>query len=196
VAVVGPIRPATSPTRRIENCGSERVGAADGPDTGPAKAVPAVDQESADPLTLVRETTYGTAGLPDAPQLWMFVDPFCAYSIRAMQQLDPYVRAGKVRLSVIPVAVLDYEDQGRSTPAAKIMVSEPQAQMVADWVGGSLTGTPPTDATAALDRNMAVADALHLRGTPMLIWKTVDGSSGRSDGIPPDFNAVIASIGH
>jgi hypothetical protein len=30
---------------------------------------------------------------------------------------------------------------------------------------------------------MAVADALHLRGTPMLIWKTADGWSGRSDGI-------------
>jgi thiol:disulfide interchange protein DsbG len=162
---------------------------------GPANTVPAID-ESADPLSLVQTTTYGTTGAPDAPQLWMFVDPFCAYSIRAMQQLEPYVEAGKVRLSVIPLSVLDYEDQGRSTPAAKIMVSEREDQMVADWVGGSLTGTPPSDATAAVDRNMAVAEALRLRGTPMLIWKTANGSLGRSDGIPPDLNAVIASIGH
>lgn len=166
-----------------------------GPAAGSPNTPAAVD-EGVDPLSLVRKTIYGTTGSPDAPQLWMFVDPFCAYSIRAMHQLEPYVQAGKVRLSVIPLSVLDYEDQGRSTPAAKIMVGEPTDQMVADWVGGNLTGPPPSDATAALARNMAVAEALHLRGTPMLLWKTADGSSGRSDGIPPDLNAVIASLGH
>jgi thiol:disulfide interchange protein DsbG len=160
------------------------------------KATPAADQGDGDPFTLVRETTYGTVGSPTAPQLWMFVDPFCAYSIRAMQKLEPYVQAGKVRLSVIPLSVLDYEDQGRSTLAAKIMVSEPKDEMVADWVGGSLTGTPPPGAAAMLERNVVVAEALHLRGTPTLIWKTADGSPGRSDGNPPDLDAVVASIGH
>jgi thiol:disulfide interchange protein DsbG len=42
---------------------------------------------------------------------------------------------------------------------------------------------------------MAVGGALHLRGTPTFIWRAADGSTGRADGIPPDLNAVIASIG-
>jgi thiol:disulfide interchange protein DsbG len=167
-----------------------------GPGTGLAEAAPAVDHEGADALRLVQKTAYGTIGSPDAPRLWMFVDPLCSFSIRAMQQLAPYVQAGTVRLSVIPLSVLDYEDEGRSTPAARIMVGEPKDQMVADWVRGRLTGTPPADATAVLDRNMAVAAALQVRGTPTMIWKSADGSAERSDGIPLDLNAVIASIGH
>lgn len=113
-----------------------------------------------------------------------------------MQQLEPHMQAEKMRVSVIPLSVLDYEDQGRSTPAAKIMVSKPRDQIVADWIGGKLTGTPRMQAGARLARNMAVAGALHLRGTPTLIWQSADGAAGRSDGIPPDLNAVIASIGH
>ena len=168
-----------------------------GPGGAPAKAAPADDQrQSADPLSLVKETTYGTVGAPDAAQLWMFVDPFCSFSVNAMRQLAPYVQSGKVRLSVIPLSVLDYEDQGRSTPAAKIMVSEPKGRMVADWVADSLTGTPPADAAALLGQNMAIAGALHLRGTPTFIWRAADGSVERADGIPPDLNAVIASIGN
>ena len=167
-----------------------------GPDGASAKAPSAADEsQGADPLSLVKETTYGTLGASDAAQLWMFVDPFCSFSVNAMRQLAPYVQSGKVRLSVIPLSVLDYEDQGRSTPAAKIMVSEPKDQMVADWVAGSLTGTPSAAAAALLGRNMAIAGALHLRGTPTFIWRAVDGSIGRADGIPPDLNAVIASIG-
>ena len=167
-----------------------------GPDATPARASPADDRSaSADPLSLVKETTYGTLGSPEAAQLWMFVDPLCSFSVNAMRQLWPYVESGKVRLSVIPLSVLDYEDQGRSTPAAQIMVSEPKSRMVADWVAGSLSGTPSADAAVLLGRNMAIAGALHLRGTPTFIWRASDGSAGRADGIPPDLNAVIASIG-
>jgi thiol:disulfide interchange protein DsbG len=129
-----------------------------GPGGTPAKASPVDDQsQSANPLSLVKETTYGTLGAPDAAQLWMFVDPFCSFSVNAMRQLAPYVQSGKVRLSVIPLSVLDYEDQRRSTPAAKVMVSAPKDQMVADWLAGSLTGTPSADAAALLGRNMAIA---------------------------------------
>jgi thiol:disulfide interchange protein DsbG len=177
--------PGVIPTVRIGLDGKEQ------------KATPTADEiPGASPLALVSETTYGTVGSPNAPQLWMFVDPLCAFSVRAMHQLEPYVQSGKVRLSVIPLSVLDYEDQGRSTPAAKIMVGEPTDQMVADWTSGSLTRPPPVDATPRLERNMAVAAALHLQGTPTLIWQRADGSSGRSDGVPPDFDSVIASIGH
>jgi thiol:disulfide interchange protein DsbG len=162
-----------------------------------AEASPTVDEsQDADALSLMKETTYyGSIGSSDAAQLWMFVDPFCSFSVNAMKQLEPFVQSGKVRLSVIPLSVLDYEDQGRSTPAAKIMVSEPKERMVADWVAGHLTGTPSVDAAIRLDRNMAVATALHVRGTPTFIWQAADGSAGRADGIPPDLNAVIASIG-
>ena len=48
-------------------------------------------------------TTYGLVGKAEAPRLWMFFDPQCSFSIRAMQALHPFVTAGKVRLALIPV---------------------------------------------------------------------------------------------
>jgi hypothetical protein len=96
-----------------------------GPNGAPAKAAPAADEsQGGNPLSLVKETTYGTLGASDAAQLWIFVDPFCSFSVNAMRQLAPYVQSGKVRLSVIPLSVLDYEDLGRSTPARSWSASQ------------------------------------------------------------------------
>jgi len=91
-------------------------------------------------LKAVEATTYGAVGLPAAPRLWMFVDPLCAWSVRAMGQLRPYVAAGRVQLAVVPVSVLDHEDQGRSTAAAKAMLSLPPDAMVPAWSGNTLSG--------------------------------------------------------
>jgi thiol:disulfide interchange protein DsbG len=181
---VAPI-PGTIPTVRI------------GMDTTPATPMPAMASiPIVSPLKAVTDTTYGTIGSPQAPRLWMFIDPMCAFSVRAMQALEPYVRAGRVQLAVIPLSVLDYEDQGRSTQAAEVMVSELQDQMVAAWTNQQLTGTPSPAAPAVLQRNMAAAAAIQLRGTPTFVWQKADGSVGRSDGLPNDLSAVIASIGH
>jgi hypothetical protein len=160
----------------------------------PSTAAAAGPSDDVDALKLVSDTTFGTIGPAMAPHLWMFIDPFCAFSVRAMQQLEPYILSRKLQLSVIPLSVLDYEDQGRSTPAAKIMVSEPPDQMVADWVNGTLIGSPPSTASDLLSKNMAIASALHLRGTPTMIWQNTDGSTGRADGIPPDLASVLSSI--
>lgn len=70
-------------------------------------------------LKAVEGTTYGTIGLPAAPRLWVFVDPLCGWSVRAMEQLRPSVASGRVQLAVVPVSVLDREPHGRSRLAAR-----------------------------------------------------------------------------
>jgi thiol:disulfide interchange protein DsbG len=166
-----------------------------GPGGAQPKAAAAVDQsDNVDALKLGSDTTYAAIGPANARHMWMFIDPFCGFSVRAMQQLEPYIQSGKLQLSVIPLSVFDFENQGRSTPAAKIMGSEPSSQMVADWVNGSLTGSSPSNVSDLLSKNMAIASALHLRGTPTMIWLNTDGSTGRADGIPPDLNSVLSSI--
>lgn len=146
-------------------------------------------------LAAVQSTTHGVTGVAGAPQLWMFIDPQCSFSARAMQQLQPYVASGRVRLSVIPISVLDYEDQGRSTASALTMLSRPGDRMVAAWTGGQLSGATAPDAAAKLRTNMAAAQAIGLRGTPTFVWRKADGTEGRSDGVPNDLGALIASIG-
>jgi thiol:disulfide interchange protein DsbG len=149
---------------------------------------------SASLLSLVKDTHYGTYGRAGAPRLWVMIDPLCSYSIRAMAALDPYVASGRVELAVIPLAVLDYEDQNRSTPSALGMLSKPQGEMVAAWRSKGLDVPATPGAAAALEANMKVAEAIGLRGTPTLVWKKVDGTEGRVDGVPQDLEDVISSL--
>lgn len=146
-------------------------------------------------LKAVEATTYGTVGSPSAPRLWVFIDPLCAWSVRAMGQLRPYVNAGRVQLAVIPVSVLDHEDQGRSTIAAKAMLSLSQEAMVTAWSDNKLGEQALPVADQHLADNMAAVAAIRLRGTPTLVWRKVDGTEARADGLPNDVDALIASIG-
>ena len=82
----------------------------------------------------------GKFGTETAPLLTVFIDPLCSYSVRAMDQLQSYVAAGRVRLAVVPISVLDYEDHGRSTIAAKTMLSADS-----DDVGQAFQLMPNTD---------------------------------------------------
>ena len=146
-------------------------------------------------LRAVEETTFGLAGDSKAPRLWVYIDPLCSYSVRAMDQLRPYIATGRVQVAVIPLSVLDYEDQGRSTLAAKAMLSLPADRMVAAWGSNGLDGPVDPAADQRLAANMATAQAIGLRGTPTFVWRRHDGTEGRSDGIPDNIDALIASLG-
>jgi len=145
-------------------------------------------------LEIVEETTAGTIGSEAAPRLWVFADPLCGYSVRALRELTPFVTSGRVQVAVIPVSVLDPDGQGKSTAAALSMLSRPAGEMVAAWSRGELNGSPSSEASARLRANMGAADAIGLRGTPTVIWRKADGSEGRLDGLASDWNAVIASM--
>jgi thiol:disulfide interchange protein DsbG len=150
---------------------------------------------SAAALPMVQKANYGTVGSALAPHLWMLIDPQCVYSVRAYQMLHPFVEAGKVQLSVIPLSVLDYEDKGQSTKSALALLSKPGEQLVASWQAGNVNDPPVPAAAARLQANMAIAQAIGLQGTPTLIWKKADGTEGRIDGVPTSVEALLASIG-
>ena len=156
----------------------------------PAQAAPATSM-----LKIIAGTTFGTTGPKSAPRLWMIVDPMCSYSQKVMAQLKPYVEGGRVQLAVVPVSLLDYEDQGASTALAKIMVSLPSDNLVEAWASGTLVGAPDAKADEHLRDNLAAANAIRLRGTPTFLWQKADGSVGRSDGIPDNLETMIASVG-
>ena len=146
-------------------------------------------------LAVAQSAISGTVGPDGAPRLWMFIDPQCSYSVRAMQQLQPMVASGRVQLSIIPVSVLDREDNGLSTRNTLAMLSLPDSRMVTAWSTGRLGAAETTpEAAARLRTNMDVAQALQLKGTPTFVWTKADGSAGRVDGIPKDMQALIASL--
>ena len=146
-------------------------------------------------LPLVKKAAFGTIGPDSAPRLYMMIDPQCIYSMRAFQMLRPYVEAGRLQVSVIPLSVLDYEDRGQSTRSALALLSNEPGQIVNAWQSGSENNAPNADAQNLLGENMAIAEAIGLKGTPTFVWRKPNGTEGRLDGLPGDVPAFIASIG-
>ena len=146
-------------------------------------------------LPLMEKAHAGTVGPADAPHLWMLIDPQCIYSVRAYQALQPYVASGRLQLTVVPLSVLDYEDQGQSTRSALALLSKPADQMVAAWQAGSVAGPPSPEAAERLRANMAVSQAVNLQGTPTFFWRKPDGGEGRLDGMPSSVDALLSSLG-
>lgn len=146
-------------------------------------------------LAAIRKASIGTLGPASAPEVFMMVDPQCIYSVRAFQQLQPYAAAGKIRLSLVPVSILDHEDQGRSTRSALALLSKSPAEIPSAWQRGDTNGAPTAEAQDRLAANMAIATSIGLQGTPMLIWRGLDGKAMRIDGVPTDIPALITSAG-
>ncbi|GAB0119820.1 hypothetical protein [Acidisoma sp. 7E03] len=161
-------------------------------EVGTANGQPAGDGQA---LQLLQKATYGTIGSSTAPKVFMLMDPQCIYSIRAYQELQPYVQAGKLQIAIVPLAVLDYEDQGQSTRSALALLSDPPDQIAAAWQAGGETNAPDPAAGARLANNMAIAHALGLKGTPMFWWQKSDGSAAHLDGLPANAASFVASLG-
>ena len=146
-------------------------------------------------LPLVEKASFGTIGPASAPHLWMLIDPQCIYSVRAYQMLHPFIQAGKLQVSIVPLSVLDYEDNGQSTKSALALLSKPADQLASAWQAGSVNDPPSPAAADRLRTNMAIAQSIGLQGTPTLVWKKTDGTEGRLDGVPTSVEALVASIG-
>lgn len=169
-----------------------------GQDAAPASPQTAAAAEpvaTAATLAAVEKAEFATLGPATAPQLFMMIDPQCIYSVRAYQQLRGFAQAGRIRLSVIPLSVLDYEDHGQSTKSALALLSKPADQILTAWQVGDVAGPITSEAPARLRQNMAIAEAVGMKGTPTFIWRKTDGTIGRIDGVPPDITSLVASIG-
>lgn len=146
-------------------------------------------------LPLVQKASFGTIGPALAPQLFMLIDPRCIYSVRALQMLQAYVAGGRLQVSIVPVSVLDREDQGQSTRSALALLSKPADQLVSAWQAGSINDAPSPEAEERQRANMAITRAIGLKGTPTFIWRKPDGTEGRIDGVPMSMDALVSSVG-
>jgi thiol:disulfide interchange protein DsbG len=157
-----------------------------------AKSVEAAARTDA--LLGVEHAAFGLAGDQAAPRLWMIIDPFCSYSVRAFDALRPYVTAGRIQLALVPISILDYEDNGQSTPAAQSLLSQNPAQMAEAWDHQNFRLAPSESAPTLLEKNNRIAEEIGLHGTPTLVWRKADGSVGEIDGIPKNWDALIAEV--
>ena len=148
----------------------------------------------ADGLLAVEHASFGITGDPAAPRLWMIFDPYCSYSVRAFDELKPYLAAGRIQLAVVPISILDYETNGQSTSAAELLLSQDPAHMAEAWDHRSFRTHASPEAPTLLQENNRIAEEIGLKGTPTLVWRKSDGTAGEIDGIPKSWDALIAEV--
>jgi thiol:disulfide interchange protein DsbG len=147
-----------------------------------------------DALLGVEHAAFGTYGDPAAPRLWMIFDPYCSYSVHAFDELKRYVKAGRIQLAIVPISILDYETNGQSTSAAESLLSQNSERMAEAWDHQNFRTQPSQDAPRLLENNNAIAERIGLKGTPTLIWRKADGSAGELDGVPKNWDTLIAEV--
>ena len=148
----------------------------------------------ADALLGVERSAFGTFGDPAAPRLWMIFDPYCSYSVRAFAELRPYLAARRIQLAIVPISILDYETNGQSTLAAESLLSQDPARMAEAWDHQNFRAPVSSEAPALLQKNNRIAEEIGLKGTPTLVWRKADGTAGEIDGIPKNWEALIAEV--
>ncbi|TDH61191.1 hypothetical protein E2C06_18305 [Dankookia rubra] len=152
-------------------------------------------------LAQLKKADYGVAGRPDAPRLYAFIDPLCSFSVRLIEALRPHIAAGRIQVAIVPLALIDHETAGRSTPAAQTLLSQPSEAMDSSWRGmvdavrakRADTFAPTDEGRSRLARNMALAASLQVQATPTLVWRQADGTPRAQMG-GQDIDRVIASL--
>ena len=152
-------------------------------------------------LAQLEKAEYGIAGRPDAPRLYAFIDPLCSFSVRLIEALRPHIAAGRIQVAIVPLALIDHETNGRSTPAAQTLLSQPAEAMDISWRGmvdavrakRADTFAPTDEGRSRLARNMALAASLRVQATPTLVWRQSDGTPRAQMG-GQDLDQVIASL--
>jgi len=165
-----------------------------------ANAVGSADRAPVDPVARLEAADYGLVGRDGAPRVYMVIDPLCPYSQQAMKTLRGAVDAGRVQLALVPIAINDYENGNRSTPAADALIAAGRTGMDTAWrriMDGDMppenVETDPT-APAQLALNMSAAHAISIRGTPTLVWRDHGGQSHTQAGLPDDLEAFLKAI--
>ncbi len=123
------------------------------------------------------KTNYFSEGAVKAPHLFVFFDPNCIYCNMLWKQTRTAVKAGQLRISWVPVAILKKTSMGRSV--AILAAQDPVAALRDDEAHfnhqteqGAIpidTGDPAV--RAKVNANTAFFVANNMRGTPTLVYR-------------------------
>ena len=122
------------------------------------------------------------------PLVVLFGDPHCPWSRSAVARTGREAMAGKLRLHVVPVALLGAASAHR---AAGIAASSDPAQA---WFARD-DGPGDRHARDRIARNNALFDAWGERSVPLIAHRTMQGGIAHRVGDIPDLNAWLQELG-
>lgn len=137
----------------------------------------------------LEESHWIADGSAKAPRVvYAFSDPNCPYCSKFWNDARPWVKAGKVQLRHVMVAILRDTSAGKA--AALLTAKDPQAALSRHEQQHRTGGIKPlgqvsTTVRAQLDANQELMQRLGSSATPTIFYKDADGRLQRIQGAPP-----------
>ena len=138
--------------------------------------------------TQLEASTWIIDGAKNAPRvIYTFTDPNCPYCNKFWNDARPWIKAGKVQLRHVMVAILGPTSPGKA--AALLSAQDPQAALVQHEQQSGSGGVKPlaqisTKVRGQLDGNQKLMQQLGFEATPTILYKDADGKLQTSQGAP------------
>jgi len=136
----------------------------------------------------LEKSTWIADGSNSAPRIvYVFTDPNCPYCNKFWNDARPWVKAGKVQLRDIVVAILAPTSAGKA--AALLSAKDPQAALTRHEQQYANGGVKPLDRISAqisaqLDANQNLMQQLGSSATPTIFYKDASGNLQKVEGAP------------
>jgi len=136
----------------------------------------------------LEKSTWIADGSSSAPRIvYVFTDPNCPYCNKFWNDARPWVKAGKVQLRDIVVAILTPTSAGKA--AALLSAKDPQAALTRHEQQYANGGIKPLDQISAqisaqLDANQNLMQQLGSSATPTVFYKDASGNLQKVEGAP------------
>lgn len=136
----------------------------------------------------LEDSTWIADGVKNAPRvIYTFTDPNCPYCKKFWKDAQPWVKAGKVQVRHVIVAILGPSSPGKA--AALLAAQDPQAALTQHGEPHSSGGVKPLaqippKIRVQLDANQELMQKLGFPATPATLYKDADGKLQNMQGAP------------
>jgi protein-disulfide isomerase len=128
-----------------------------------------------------------------APIVYSFIDPLCPHCKELIKMMLPDLRAGRLRLALVPIGALAPE----SKPLAVSLLTLPDAATrLEPFVTGNQAALPmdATQSTAKVDANFTIMVKWKFDATPVSIYRGRDGKVKILAGPPKAAQTLIGDL--
>lgn len=142
----------------------------------------------------IENSNWVALGQPNAPVVYSFIDPQCPHCHAFIDDVlkGGYFQNGKIQLRMIPVG---FRDETRAQ-AAYLMAAPNAQELWFKHMAGDESALPARSDLnqQGVQRNLAIMQSWKLNVTPMIVYRSKDGSIKVVRGKPKDLPGMISDL--